>query len=410
MTAAAGFDLVCVSHLWWDWVWQRPQQLLTRIATDHPVLYVEEPRIEIGERTETFELVEVAPNVEVARLAARGDRAWFDERLRRHLEVTTGRPDFRPSPETTNASLLFESDLQPRLEQEVRDLVAQRRQRPLVLWLYTPVVVSWIDLLEPDLVVYDVMDELTMFRFAPERLRRQEEELLARADLVFGGGPSLYASKRSRHPDVHLFPSGVDRAHFARALDPALPIPEGLPAWDGPRIGFYGVIDERTNLELLEAMADLRPGWQWLMVGPVLKIEEDTLPRRDNIHYAGMQTYDKLPGWLKAFDVAMMPFALNEATRFISPTKTLEYMAGQKPIVSTPIPDIVGLYGAVVRIAADARSFVGEVEKALAESPMERADRNARERQLLRHYEWSRIAGDMERLITERLARKLAPR
>lgn len=402
-------DLVCVSHLWWDWVWQRPQQLISRLAQHHRVFWTEEPRIEIGPTSEGFEITEERPNLQVGRLVFRGDAATFWRRLNETLE-RTGAHAFKVSEDIKEASLLFESPAQERFEREVRDYVASWRRGPLVLWLYTPVVVPFVELLQPDLVVYDVMDELTAFKFAPARLKGQEAELLARADLVFCGGPSMYEARKSRHPDVHLFPSGVEQRHFARALEEDLPLPTAVRDLPRPIVGFFGVIDERTDLDLLGRVAAARPEWSWVMIGPVLKIEERALPRSPNLHYLGKQDYQQLPAYLKAFDVAMMPFARNEATRFISPTKTLEYMAAHKPIVSTPIHDVVGLYGEVVRFAESPEAFVAQVQAGLGESEREREGRIGKERGLLQRSSWDQIAGDMEALIHDRLARKVAAR
>jgi glycosyltransferase involved in cell wall biosynthesis len=408
-TRTEQFDLVCVSHLWWDWVWQRPQQLMSRFARRRRVFWTEEPHIEIGEPSEAFEVTEELPGLQAGRLVLRSDEATFRERLREVL-VRTGGKDFTLPTHIREASLLFGSPAQPRLEREVRDFVSGWRRQPLVLWLYTPLVEAFVDLLRPDLVVYDVMDELSAFQFAPASLKEQERRLLQRADLVFAGGPSMHASRTDLRPDVHLFPSGVEQEHFARALDEATPLPEPMRALPGPVIGFFGVIDERADLELLAAVADLRPTWSWVMIGPVLKIEEAALPRRPNIHYLGRQDYQDLPGFLKGFDVAMLPFARNEATRFISPTKTLEYMAAQRPIVSTPIPDVIDLYGEVVRIAETPEAFVAAADAALAEDASARERRRAKEQTLLQRYAWDTIADEMEALIVDRLGRRLAQR
>ncbi|CAN5432688.1 glycosyltransferase family 1 protein [soil metagenome] len=396
-------DIVCISHLWWDWVWQRPQQLISRLARDHRVFWAEEPHIEIGPALEGFEVRRESTGVDVGRLVYRSDAETFWRRLNESRR--DGGQPFAISDRITEASLLFDSFAQPRLEREVVEHVARWRKGPLVLWLYTPAVVRFIDSLEPDLVVYDVMDELAAFRYAPPLLQEQERELLQRADLVFCGGPSLYEARRSRNPAVHLFPSGVDEAHFATALDERLEMPEAVRDLPKPRIGFFGVIDERMDLELLTAIAGARPDWSWLMVGPVLKIPEAALPRGPNIHYLGKQPYEALPAYLKSFDVAMMPFAINEATRFISPTKTLEYMAAGRQVVSTPIPDVVSMYGSVVRIAATADQFVAQVASALAETHSDRAERAGRQAQLLTRYSWDGIVDEMHALITDRLER-----
>ena len=400
-------DLVCIAHLWWEWVWQRPQQLMSRLARHYRVLYVEEPHIEIGPEHEGFEVEAQPSGVEVARLVLRSDHDTFWRRLEESQIATAGHP-FAVSRDIVEASLMYESIAQPRLEREVADLVAARRRGPLVVWLYTPLVLRFAELLRPDLLVYDVMDELRAFRFAPPRLRELEEELLDRADLVFTGGPSMHEVRRDRRPDALLFPSGVDVGHFARALDPDLPVPPAVAGLPHPVIGFFGVIDERSDLNLLASAAAARPDWSWVVIGPPLKVQRDGLPRAPNLHYLGKQPYEDLPAYLKAFDVAMMPFALNEATRYISPTKTLEYMAAHRPIVSTPVPDVVSLYGSVVRIAEGPERFVAEIEAALRETDDERERRVAREDRILAGASWDAIADSMRQLIERRLESKPA--
>src|SRR5437868_9833599 len=220
--------------------------------------------------------------------------------------------------------------------------------------------------LVPDLTVYDAMDELSKFKFAPEHLLDLEQELIDRADILFTGGSSLYEAKKDRHHHVHCFPASVDRVHFlkarARQFDPA--DQEDLPK---PRLGFFGVIDERFDTDLLAKAAEMRPNWSYVMVGPVVKISQEDLPRRPNIHYLGPKNYDQLPSYLSGWDVALMPFAMNESTQFISPTKTPEYLAGGKPVVSTPIKDVVRHYGQLegVMIASTPDEFVAACEAAL---------------------------------------------
>jgi UDP-galactopyranose mutase len=252
------------------------------------------------------------------------------------------------------------------------------------------------------------MDDSSAFKFAPPRLVQQEQELFAQADLVFTGGPSLHAARVGRHHDIHLFPSGVDQQHFAQAAQGDLPLPPALRDVPHPIIGYFGVIDERIDLDLLTQTARLRPDWQWVMLGPVLKIEERSLPRLPNLHYLGKQEYNDLPAFLQAFDVAMMPFAHNEATRSISPTKTLEYMAAHTPIVSTSIPDVITLYGSVVHVADTPDAFVGAADAALHEDGAAREARMEQEDVLLGQYAWDRIAHEMDALITDRVQRKRA--
>jgi UDP-galactopyranose mutase len=328
--------LLCFSHLRWNFVFQRPQHLMSRFAEDMNVLYWEEP-MNIGPKETAFLQVRRAedfPNVTVIvpHLPESMDEAAREAALKRLLDAQ----------------------------------VATIRGT-LVTWYYTPMMLPFSRHLEADAVVFDSMDELSKFRFAPANLLQLEQELIDLADLVFTGGSSLYEAKKNRHDNCHLFPSSVDREHFAKARN-TLSDPEDQAKIGRPRLGFYGVIDERFDIDLLRQVADMRPDWQFVMVGPVVKISEDDLPRAANIHYVGGKTYEQLPSYLSGWDVALMPFAMNESTQFISPTKTPEYLAGGKPVVSTPVRDVVRHYGHLegVQIAADAEGFVRACDKALA--------------------------------------------
>ncbi len=327
--------LICFSHLRWNFVFQRPQHLMCRFSRDMTVLYWEEP-IEIGPNDTAFLQVreaEDAPNVRI---------------IVPHLPQ--GMPE-----EAREAAL-----------KRLLDAHLSALRGRLVAWYYTPMMLPFSRHLDAEVIVYDAMDELSKFRFAPPMLLDLEQELLARAAIVFTGGSSLYEAKKDRHPNVHCFPSSVDRAHFAKArarqFDPA--DQEDLPR---PRFGFYGVLDERFDTQLLDEVARMRPGWSFVMVGPIVKIAPEDLPQRPNIHYLGSKTYGQLPAYLSGWDVALMPFAMNESTQFISPTKTPEYLAGGRPVVSTPIRDVVRHYGQLegVKIAGDADGFVAACEKAL---------------------------------------------
>ncbi len=267
-----------------------------------------------------------------------------------------------------------------------------------------------LDAVTPGLVVYDCMDELSLFLGAPPELVRMETALLGRADLVFTGGVSLYEAKRTRHPRVHCLPSSVDASHFARARPSAQGVaePEDQAGLRHPRLGFFGVLDERLDLAVLDAVATAHPEWQIVMVGPVVKIDAATLPRHPNIHYTGQRPYQQLPGYLAGWDVCLLPFARNEATRFISPTKTLEYMAAERPIVSTPIADVARSYADIVYLADSPAAFVEACERALATPEEERAARTEAARAVLARTSWDATAGRMEQLIEEALASRRA--
>jgi hypothetical protein len=326
---------MCFSHLRWNFVFQRPQHLMCRFSRDMNVIYWEEP-IDIGPKETAFLQVreaQDAPNVRV---------------------VVPHLPEGMPEDAR-------EAALSRLLDAHVASI-----RGSLIAWYYTPMMLPFSRDIDPDLTVFDAMDELSKFKFAPPKLLRLEQELIDRSDIVFTGGSSLYEAKKGRHDNVHCFPSSVDRAHFckarARQFDPA--DQEDLPR---PRLGFYGVIDERFDTELLDTVAQMRPDWSFVMVGPVVKIAQEDLPKRPNIHYLGGKTYAELPAYLSGWDVALMPFAMNESTQFISPTKTPEYLAGARPVVSTPVKDVVRHYGQLegVKIAATPEEFVAACEEAL---------------------------------------------
>lgn len=327
----AGAPIVCLSHLRWNFVFQRPQHLMARFARTRPVLYFEE-----------------------SLPAEPGAGMGLDLRTCAATGVTVATPRIPDGLEGGSRDAV----LGQLLEEAVNAL---QLSRP-VLWCYTPMMWPVGRQLETAAVVYDCMDELANFRFAPPELMGLERDLLAAADVVFTGGYSLYEAKKHLHPNIHPFPSSVDREHFARAR--ARP-PGGQKR---PKLGFFGVIDERMDLALLEVMADARPGYDFEIVGPVAKISTDDLPVRENLSYPGQKGYDELPECLARWDVALMPFAINESTRFISPTKTPEYLAAGRPVVSTPIRDVVRHYGDLmaVRIAADAPAFIRACDEALA--------------------------------------------
>lgn len=322
--------LVCFSHLRWDFVYQRPQHLMRRAARAYDVLFVEEPVATEG----------------AARL----------QLLPRGGGITTAVP-LLPADMDASRSI----DVQRAL---LAEWLSRRQAGSITLWYYTPMALPVGRSIPADVVIYDNMDELSAFLFAPSRLLALEDELLARADLVFTGGQRLYEAKRHRHPSVHAFPSSVEAAHFAKARRRRAPEPWDQAALPHPRLGFFGVIDERMDGALVAAIADQRPGWSFVMLGPVAKIDMGTLPRRPNLRWLGPKSYDELPDYLAGWDVGLMPFAINEATAFISPTKTLEFLAAGLPVVSTPIADVVRPYGekGLVDIAADADGFIAKAE------------------------------------------------
>ena len=245
----------------------------------------------------------------------------------------------------------------------LRRLFMDHQIRKYMFWYYTPMALSFTKDFNPIAAVYDCMDELSAFKGADSRLHDLEQTLFKRVDLVFTGGQTLYEAKRNQHPAVFAFPSSIDVSHFKKARV-AMPDPEDQAFIPRPRLGFFGVIDERFDIELLNSLATERPDWQFVMIGPVVKIDPDTLPKHPNIHYLGAKKYDELPAYLAGWDIALLLFARNESTRFISPTKTPEYLAAGKPVISTSIRDVVRPYGdlELVRIADAPTDFVRAAE------------------------------------------------
>jgi UDP-galactopyranose mutase len=362
---APALPIIVFSHLRWDWVFQRPQHLLTRFAARTPIIFFEEPMHDANASDPYIETHSPHPNVVVAR------------------------------PRTPGPAHGFADSAMPLLRKMLSTLLRERRVGPAVAWFYTPCALPLLEAVDADVVVYDCMDELSAFRGAPPELVERERELFARADVVFTGGPSLFAAKRERHANVHCFPSSVDAAHFAQALSHAMdehPEQAGLAR---PRLGYYGVIDERIDLELLAHMAAARPEWQIVMVGPVTKVDPAHLPKAANIHYFGQRAYADLPAFLSGWDVCLLPFALNEATRYISPTKTLEYMAAEKPIVGTPIRDVVDPYSHCVGIGRTAEEFVAHCDESLHRSGAARQLEIERMRAVLAETSWDRTVAAM---------------
>lgn len=353
-------DAIFFSHLRWDFVVQRPQHIVTRWAADHRVFFWEEPIRDANE-----------PFLEVK---ARGDV---------QLVIPHLTPQDEHEPRT--------------LRRLVDTLVGVAQLHDPVGWYWTPRMRSFSHHLPFSTVVWDCMDELSAFAHAPPDLAQWEERLLRDADVVFTGGYTLYERKRHKHPNVFPFPSSVDVSHFARARQ-AQADPEDQRALPRPRIGWFGVIDERTDLALLDALATAHPAWSFVMLGPVVKIDPGSLPRHPNLHWLGKKDYAELPAYIANWDVAMLPFAHNEATESISPTKTPEYLAAGRPVVSSSIRDVVRPYGerGLVEIADGPAAFGAAIQRALT------ADHVIRQRRadaLLAQMSWDRTVAAMREKI-----------
>lgn len=366
--------VLCFSHLRWNFVYQRPQHLLTRFAANTPVYFWEEP---------------VFADVAEARLGA--------QRGPDDVTVLT--------PTLPHCISVIDAD---KAQQKLLDTFLRAHDLTRFLaWYYTPMALSFTDHLLPECIVYDCMDELSAFQGAPPELIQREQKLFEKADVVFAGGASLFESKKTQHGNVHLFPSSIDRKHFAAARR-GLADPADQAAIPHPRIGFFGVLDERLDIDLLRNVAQSHPEWHFVLVGPVVKIRPEDLPRAENLHYLGGKQYNELPSYIANWDVAMMPFARNTSTRFISPTKTPEYLASGKQVVSTPIRDVVKPYGerGLVRIAATPEEFSAAIAQAL-QPPT--GGWLAKVDEYLNATSWDKTFHEMTAAITETLAARSQP-
>jgi UDP-galactopyranose mutase len=367
-------DVVCFSHLRWDFVYQRPQHLMSRCARERRVFFFEEPRFEKELKKASFEV----------RIASCG------------VHVVAPRLPLSTEP----------GQVCDRLRKLVDNLFRKYYIQNSILWYYTPMALPFTRHIKPSVVVYDCMDELSGFRGAPAQIRDLENELLAFSNVVFTGGVALYEAKAHRHKNMHLFPSSIDALHFAQARD-IKEIPTDESIIPHLRLGFAGVIDERMNLNLVSEIAHKRPDWHIVLIGPVAKLNPEEIPRHHNIHYLGLKPYDSLPGYMAGWDIGIMPFAHNNATRFISPTKTPEYLCAGLPVISTSIRDVVRTYGipGFVHIADTSEEFISKAEYILAH-PEESISRLNRFDDYLANNSWDRTWNSMISLIFHALEKK----
>jgi UDP-galactopyranose mutase len=368
-------DLVCFSHLRWDFVYQRPQHLLSRCAKERRVFFVEEPVF--GNRSMRLDVRETESGV--------------------HVVV----------PQLPNG-LLSEVAINAVMKEMTRQLFIDHEINDYIFWYYTPMALSFTAQMNPIAAVYDCMDELSAFKGAHSDLPQLEKQLFRSVDLVFTGGQSLYEAKRSNHSAVYAFPSSIDALHFGKARKPVRD-PEDQSHIPHPRLGFFGVIDERFDTELLDQIAAKRPDWQFVIIGPVVKIAPESLPAHANIHYLGGKKYSELPDYLAGWDIALLLFARNESTRFISPTKTPEYLAAGKPVISTSIRDVVRPFGELnlVEIADTADEFIAAAEYLLSHcTGLARSEWMRKVDTFLENISWDKTWAQMSGLIDQVIEKK----
>jgi UDP-galactopyranose mutase len=365
-------DLVVFSHLRWDFVYQRPQHLLSRCARKRRVFFVEEPIF--GNCSMRLDVREADPGVHVV-------VPYLPEGLRSEIAINAVMKDL------------------------TRQLLAAHGIDEYIFWYYTPMALNYTDHFTPVAAVYDCMDELSAFKGANSQLPVLEKELFQNVDLVFTGGQSLYEAKRDQHPAVYAFPSSIDASHFGKARKNVAD-PEDQANIPHPRLGFFGVIDERFDAALLDEVAAKRPDWQFVMIGPIVKIDPNALPKHPNVHYLGGKKYSELPDYLAGWDIALLLFERNESTRFISPTKTPEYLAAGKPVISTSIRDVVRPYGELklVEIADTADELISAAEKIL--SSENRSEWLKKVDAFLENISWDKTWAQMSDLIDDVIERR----
>jgi len=365
--------IIALCHLGWDWVWQRPQQFLSRFARRRRVLFVETYRSDVDTTQVDFRTPDAHPNVTVLQMHLPSSR-WNDGRF-------------------------IDTERRRTLQRALAGPLAGRFEQPL-LWFYDPMaVVAFAGHLHERAIIYDCMDELSQFKGAPAELIAREEKLLGAADVVFCGGQKMRKKRLPLNANTHFFGTGVDCEHFGRALTRELKVaPEIASLGAGPVLGYFGVIDERIDYDLLARLADARDDWHIVMVGPTAKVNPADFPRRKNLHFIGGRSYAQLPALTKGFSVAMMPFALNAATEYINPTKALEYMAAGRPVVSTALDEVKMNFGSVARVAKSHDEFITLCARE-AESPSR--TRIARGRKLAAENTWEAIIARMEQHITD---------
>ena len=361
-------DLVCFSHLRWGFVYQRPQHLLSRFAKHTRVFFIEEPIYHDG--PDKIQVTETEKNIFIA------------------------------VPYLTNGTT--QEGVIEKQKQLIDSLFPLMNINRYFSWYYTPMALPFTLHLTPEVIVYDCMDELSAFKNAPVELKDNEKKLMHISDIVYTGGHSIYEAKKERHPNIHPFPSSIDKQHFGSARN-IKNDPEDQAHIPHPRFGFFGVIDERMDIDLIANVAEAKPDWHFIIIGPVVKINPDSLPRLSNIHYIGSKSYQQLPHYIANWDIAIIPFAMNESTKYISPTKTPEYLAAGKPVISTPIRDVVAPYGnnKLVHIAANAAEFIK-----CAEAELKKKNRNAWQKKVdafLADISWDRTWSQMVRLIENNL-------
>jgi glycosyltransferase involved in cell wall biosynthesis len=372
------FPIIVHSHLCWDWVWQRPQQFISRLSRRRKILFVETigPDPQLASPLVKYRHPQGLPNLTVLQLQFPA-RKWSDGQF-------------------------IDAERRRLVKEFIAEVCSSEFRNP-VQWFYDPMAVpAFLGQMDELINIYDCMDELSQFRGAPKEMLQREAELLRKSDVVFTGGRKLFESKSRHNDNCHFYGCGVEVGHFGKAREEQTVVPPDLAALPRPILGYFGVVDERLDYELVDQLAASKPEWSIVVIGPAMKVDETAFPRHKNLHWFGKRAYEQLPAYCKGWDLCLMPFALNEATEYINPTKALEYMATGKQIVSTAVADVVTNFGSVVKIGRDADQFIKLCSKAL-EHPDHTAIQAGLE--MAAENSWDSIVAQLETHMEEALAK-----
>jgi len=380
--------IICFSHLTWDRnLFQRPQQLMLRFSKRFNVLYV----------------------------SGYSCRQFFIDLFRRKkthsYHVTDNLAVYSPF---ALPPIKKYSSITIRLNKILLSFLVKRRLKKLkfkdpILWIYHPRYIDAIGKFKEELIIYDCMDDFTSLLSDyedRERNIKDERALLKKADMVFAGGYSIAELKRDSREHIHVFPSAVEIYHFKKARSDNLEMPDDITDIPHPILGYWGAIDERVDHELLKRLAMKHPEWSIVLLGPIVRHKAGDLSylkEIKNIFWLGPKDYSLLPNYAKAFDVCLIPFVLSREGKFLSPTKTLEYLATGKPVVSTPITDVVRFYDGVVGIADGPDEFGMAVRRCMEE---DNASMKQKRICFTENKSWEDTAEKMEKLILDKIEEK----
>jgi glycosyltransferase involved in cell wall biosynthesis len=379
--SSKNLPIIAICHLSWDWVWQRPQQFLSRLAKTHPLLFVQTHCTDAPESFVRVRGTDSSPQTTILEIHLPSSR-WHDGRF---------------------------------IDMERRELLQRALATDLkgdfdraILWINDPMAVTaYAGQLNETMIVYDCMDELTQFAGAAPELVDREKELTELADVIFCGGRKMRDKRLPTNPNTHFYGTGVDCRHFGKAMDPLLPIHHEIAGLPGPVLGYFGVIDERIDYKLIERLADEDPSWSIAMIGPVTKVDPASLPQRPNIHWLGGRDYQDLPALTKGMDVCLMPFAINAATEYINPTKALEYMAAAKPVVATALDEVQSNFSIATGIADCHEEFIGLCRREAISPSRSRIKRGLK---LASENTWEAIVCKMDAHIQDVFSTMIPPR